>query len=92
MGFAASSSSDRAAMRGFLCLVALALAHVARSEVIVSNFGALQNAIKPSIYLQAKLDRSPWEGDEALYELTRMGLAYHRSHQSILRHRHCSRA
>ena len=46
MGFAASSSSDRAAMRGFLCLVALALAHVARSEVIVSNFGALQNAIK----------------------------------------------
>ena len=33
-------------MRGFLCLVALALAHVARSEVIVSNFGALQNAIK----------------------------------------------
>ena len=46
LGFAASSSSDRAAMRGFLCLVALALAHVARSEVIVSNFGALQNAIK----------------------------------------------
>ena len=33
-------------MRGFLGLVALALAHVARSEVIVSNFGALQNAIK----------------------------------------------
>ena len=32
-------------MRGFLGLVALALAHVARSEVIVSNFGALQNAI-----------------------------------------------
>ena len=33
-------------MRGFLGLVALALAHVARSEVIVSNFGALRNAIK----------------------------------------------
>ena len=31
-------------MRGFLGLVALALAHVARSEVIVSNFAELQNA------------------------------------------------
>ena len=33
-------------MRGFLGLVALALAHVARSEVLVSNFGALRNAIR----------------------------------------------
>ena len=33
-------------MREIYGLVALALAHVARSEVIVSNFGALQNAIK----------------------------------------------
>ena len=32
-------------MRGFVCLVALALAHVARSEVFVSDFAALQNAI-----------------------------------------------
>ena len=31
-------------MRGFLGLVALALAHVARSEVFVSNFAELQNA------------------------------------------------
>ena len=33
-------------MREIYGLVALALAHVARSEVIVSNFGELQNAIK----------------------------------------------
>ena len=32
-------------MRGFVVLVALALAHVARSEVFVSDFAALQNAI-----------------------------------------------
>ena len=32
-------------MRGFVGLVALALAHVARSEVFVSDFAALQNAI-----------------------------------------------
>ena len=31
-------------MRGFVGLVALALAHVARSEVFVSDFAALQNA------------------------------------------------
>ena len=31
-------------MRGFLGLVALALAHVARSELLVSDFAALQNA------------------------------------------------
>ena len=32
-------------MRGFPGLVALALAHVARSEVFVSNFTELENAI-----------------------------------------------
>ena len=47
-------------MRGSLGLVALALAHVARSEVIVSDFTALQNAIADGADIRIKPDPDHW--------------------------------
>ena len=47
-------------MRGSLGLVALALAHVARSEVFVSDFTALQNAIADGADIRIKPDPDHW--------------------------------
>ena len=48
-------------MRGFLGLVALALAHVARSEVVVSDFAALQDAIADGAVIRITSSFDWWD-------------------------------